>query len=74
LMKLAMIRLDKELAERKMKTKLILQVHDELVLEVPGDEIEQAKQVVLEAMQLDQPLKLPLKVDIGIGKNWMDAK
>jgi DNA polymerase-1 len=57
-----------------MKTKLILQVHDELVLEVPEDEIELAREVVLESMKLGQPLKLPLKVDVGIGKNWMDAK
>ena len=70
LMKLAMIRLDKELAARNMKTKLIMQVHDELVLEVPADEIELAKEVVLQAMQMDQPLQLPLKVDINIGKNW----
>jgi DNA polymerase-1 len=74
LMKLAMIKLDEELRSRNMKTKLILQVHDELVLEVPEDEIELAKQVVLESMQLNQPLKLPLKVDVGVGKNWMDAK
>ncbi|MFN8552646.1 MAG: DNA polymerase I [Candidatus Obscuribacterales bacterium] len=70
LMKLAMIRLDKELTERKMKTKLILQVHDELVLEVPADELELAKEVVLQSMQMDQPLQLPLKVDINVGKNW----
>jgi len=74
LMKLAMIKLDQELQSRKMQTKLILQVHDELVLEVPEDEIELAKEVVLESMKLGQPLKLPLKVDVGIGKNWMDAK
>jgi DNA polymerase-1 len=74
LMKLAMIKLDQELKSRNMKTKLILQVHDELVLEVPEDEIELAREVVLESMKLGQPLKLPLKVDVGIGKNWMDAK
>lgn len=74
LMKLAMIRLDRELTKRKMKSKLILQVHDELVLEVPNDEIEQAKQVVRESMLMDQPFTLPLKVDVGVGPNWMDAK
>jgi len=70
LMKLAMIRLDKELTARKMKTKLIMQVHDELVLEVPEDELELAKEVVLQSMQMDQPLQLPLKVDLNMGKNW----
>jgi DNA polymerase-1 len=70
LMKLAMIRLDKELTSREMKTKLIMQVHDELVLEVPEDELELAKEVVLQSMQMDQPLQLPLKVDLNVGKNW----
>ncbi|MBS1952809.1 MAG: DNA polymerase I [Cyanobacteria bacterium SZAS-4] len=70
LMKLAMIRLDKELTTRAMKTKLIMQVHDELVLEVPEDELELAKEVVLQSMQMDQPLQLPLKVDLNVGKNW----
>ncbi|MBI2812083.1 MAG: hypothetical protein HYX67_14800 [Candidatus Melainabacteria bacterium] len=53
-----------------MKTKLIMQVHDELVLEVPEDELELAKEVVLKSMQMDQPLQLPLKVDLNVGKNW----
>jgi len=74
LMKLAMIRLDKELTKRKLKSKLILQVHDELVLEVPQSELEEAKLVVRESMLMDQPFKVPLKVDIGVGPNWMDAK
>jgi DNA polymerase-1 len=69
-MKLAMIRLDKELTARNMKTKLILQVHDELVLEVPEEELELAKEVVLQSMQMDQPLQLPLQVDLNVGKNW----
>ena len=73
-MKLAMIRLDKELQERGVKSKLILQVHDELVLAVPEDELELAKEIVRSSMQMDQPLKVPLKVDVGFAKNWMDAK
>jgi DNA polymerase-1 len=74
LMKLAMIRLDKELTKRKLKSKLILQVHDELVLEVPRAELEEAKSVVRESMLMDQPFKVPLGVDVGTGPNWMDAK
>lgn len=74
LIKLAMIRLDRELTKRNLRTRLILQVHDELVLEVPNSEIEEAKAVVLSAMELDQPLKVPLKVDMGVGPNWLDAK
>ena len=74
LMKLAMIKLDEEMVSRNMKSKLILQVHDELVLDVPPDEIEIAKEVLVTAMKLDEPLKVPLRVDVGVGKNWMDAK
>lgn len=74
LMKMAMIRLDKALQEKGLKSRLILQVHDELVLEVPKEEIEQAKQVVLESMQLEQPFLVPLKVDMGVGPNWMECK
>jgi DNA polymerase I len=74
LMKLAMIRLEDELSKAKLKSKLILQVHDELVLEVPETELEQVKELVVKVMQLDQPLKVPLKVDVGIARNWMDVK
>lgn len=74
LMKLAMIRLSKELKEHKLKAKIVLQVHDELVLEVPNDEVELAKKVVTQAMEYGQPLKVPLVVDIGVGPNWMEAK
>lgn len=74
LMRQAMIRLDQQLKEHKLKAKLILQVHDELVLEVPRDEIEVTTNVVRNSMLLDQPFTVPLKVDVGIGDNWMDAK
>lgn len=74
LIKLAMIRLDKELKAGNSNARLTMQVHDELVLEVPDNEIEATKAILERAMTLDQPLKVPLKVDFGIGKNWMDAK
>ncbi|HEY9753846.1 MAG TPA: DNA polymerase I [Oculatellaceae cyanobacterium] len=74
LMKLAMIRLRKQLKERNLNAKLILQVHDELVLEVPRSELDETKDVIMDAMQMDQPFKVPLKVDVGVGENWMDAK
>lgn len=74
LVKLAMIKLDEELSKSGLKAKLILQVHDELVLEVPDNELEETKALVARAMLLDQPLLVPLQVDFGIGKNWMDAK
>ena len=74
LMKLAMIRLENELVKAKLDTKLILQVHDELVLELPENELRQAKEMISEIMLLNQPLRVPLKVDIGIANNWMDVK
>jgi DNA polymerase I len=74
LIKLAMIRLQKELTERNLGAKLVLQVHDELVLDVPKAEVELVKQLVMEAMAQEQPLKVPLKIDIGVGPNWMEAK
>jgi DNA polymerase-1 len=65
LMKLAMISLDQELVKRKLSSKLVLQVHDELVLEVPEYELEEVKQVIETAMLQGQPFKVPLKIDIG---------
>lgn len=74
LIKLAMIQLDKELKAENSNARLTMQVHDELVLEVPDNEIEATKAILERAMTLDQPLRVPLKVDFGMGKNWMDAK
>ncbi|MBU6455894.1 MAG: DNA polymerase I, partial [Cyanobacteria bacterium REEB67] len=74
LVKLAMVRLDEELQKAGSRAKLIMQVHDELVLEVPDEDIEATKALLEKAMLLDQPLRVPLKVDFGIAKNWRDAK
>lgn len=74
LMKLAMVKLDDELNTRQLKAKLILQVHDELVLDAPKSEVSEVIQVVRDAMAMGQPLLVPLKIDVGQGANWMDAK
>ncbi len=74
LVKLAMIKLDQELSKSGLQAKLIMQVHDELILEVPDQELDATRALLGKAMQLDQPLKVPLKVDFGVAKNWMDAK
>ena len=72
LIKIAMIRVDK--AIDKMKTKMIMQVHDELVFEVPKDELEQLKTIILDCMALkDQNLKIPLDVDINYGTSWKEG-
>ena len=74
LIKLAMIRIDAELRERKLRSKMLLQVHDELVFEVPEDEIDTMKQLVVDHMENVHALKVPLKVDVGVGKNWRDLE
>lgn len=74
LIKLAMIKLDQELRAANSSARLTMQVHDELILEVPEADVEATKAILEKAMQLNQPLKVPLQVDVGTGKNWMDAK
>ena len=74
LIKMAMIRIDKLLAEEKWKTRILLQVHDELVLEAPEDEAERAAAMVKREMEGVHPLAVPLVVETGIGENWRDAK
>jgi DNA polymerase-1 len=74
LIKLAMIRIDVELRERKLRSKMLLQVHDELVFEVPSDEVETMKKLVVKRMENVHELKVPLRVDVGVGKNWRDVE
>jgi DNA polymerase I len=74
LIKLAMIRIDAELRERKLGSKMLLQVHDELVFEVPEDEVDAMTRLVTERMEGVHPLKVPLKVDVGVGPNWRDLE
>ncbi len=74
LIKLAMISLDRKLAERKMKTRMVLQVHDELLFEVPADEKEDAAALVRAEMEGVVKLKVPLVADLSFGPNWRDLK
>ncbi|MDR0335584.1 MAG: DNA polymerase I [Planctomycetaceae bacterium] len=69
LMKQAMIRLRDQLP-KELKTNLLLQIHDELVFEVTKKDAEKVKQIVVETMMLDQPLRVPLVVDAELGKHW----
>jgi DNA polymerase-1 len=73
LIKVAMIHIHRRLQKEERKAKMILQIHDELVFEVPEDEIQAVKQLVKEEMEGVMKLYIPLKVDIGIGKNWAEA-
>ena len=70
LIKKAMIDLSRRLREEKLETRLLLQVHDELVLEAPDREIERASSVVRETMENVHPMEVPLKVDIKTGSSW----
>ena len=74
LIKIAMIRIDRELRERNLASKMLLQVHDELVFEVPEDEIDSMKTLVREHMEHVHELKVPLQVDVGVGPNWRDLE
>jgi len=70
IIKVAMINLDSEMHKRQLKSKMLLQVHDELIFEVPEDELEEMRQLVPEIMSAALELSIPLKVDIKTGKNW----
>ncbi|MFH1701544.1 MAG: DNA polymerase I [Candidatus Zixiibacteriota bacterium] len=72
IIKLAMIKIDK--AINSMKSKMVLQVHDELVFDAPDDELEELKNIVQKQMSGAIKLEVPLDIDIGVGPNWLEAK
>jgi DNA polymerase-1 len=74
LIKLAMIRIDEILRREKLETKMLLQVHDELLFEAPPQEAEEVAQMVKREMENVHRLDVPMIADIGIGDNWRDAK
>jgi DNA polymerase-1 len=74
LIKIAMIRIDDALREGKHEARMLLQVHDELVFEVPPDEMDSVKTLVKQEMENAAQLSVPLVVDIGSGANWLDTK
>lgn len=73
LIKLAMVAVATQIKEKGLRSRLLLQVHDELVFDVPRDEVEQMRALVEECMTSVVKLPIPLKVDIGIGDNWLEA-
>jgi len=73
LIKKAMISIHDRLQTEGLKTRMLLQVHDELVFEMPEDETHSLPQMVKEEMEGVYPLAVPLKVDVSIGKNWDEA-
>jgi DNA polymerase-1 len=73
MIKLAMINIHKELVKRKTKTKMVLQVHDELLFDAHKDEVEELKPLIKDLMENALPMSVPIRVEIGTGDNWLDA-
>lgn len=71
--KLAMIKIDEKLTEQHLKTKMLLQVHDELLFEAPVEEVEIAKTLIKTEMESAFETKVPLLVEVGVGNNWLEA-
>ena len=74
IMKMAMISVQKQLEENKLKSKIVLQVHDEMMIEAPKEEAEQVKIIIKECMENVITLKVPLEVDISEAQSWYDCK
>ena len=74
IIKLAMVKVYKAIKENNLKTKMIIQVHDELIFDVPKEELEKVKEIVTEIMDNVIKLNVPLAVDVNYGKNWAEAK
>jgi DNA polymerase-1 len=73
LIKMAMVAIDRRLLQDRLRTRMLLQVHDELLFEVPEKEVDKVKKTVREIMEGVMPLRVPLKVDLGVGANWAAA-
>jgi DNA polymerase-1 len=75
MIKLAMINVHRNLEKAQLRTKMILQVHDELIFDVPNDEIEQAKQIIKESMEsaMELPHGVPIQAETGSGASWLEA-
>lgn len=74
IMKLAMIRVARELKQRGLRTRMLLQVHDELILEAPHDELAEVQQMVREVMEQVYTLRVPLRVHVALGNNWEEME
>ena len=73
IIKLAMLEVDAAIRSRRLASRMVLQVHDELMFDVPLAEVEEMSNLVRECMESAVTLRVPLKVDIGSGGNWFDA-
>jgi DNA polymerase I len=74
MIKIAMININKAFAEQQLQTKLVLQVHDELVFDVPKSELDIVKPIIENCMKNAIPnLRVPIEVGMGVGDNWLEA-
>ena len=74
LIKQAMVNIARRIHKENRPSKMLLQIHDELVFELPQDAVEAEKEMIISEMAGAIELSVPLKVDCGVGPNWMDAK
>ncbi len=74
IIKIAMIGVNRKLKEKQMKSRLVLQVHDELLIEAYGPELEEVQAILKEEMERAASLDVPLEVDMHTGENWYEAK
>lgn len=74
IIKIAMIRVNEELKQRKLRSRLLLQIHDELLVEAHKDEIEEVSRIMVEEMQNAAQLSVPLETEVKEGKSWFEAK
>jgi len=73
LCKIAMLKIARRLEAESMRTRMLVQIHDELLFEAPEAELARAKAIVKEIMEGAWPLKVPLIAEVGVGKTWADA-
>jgi DNA polymerase-1 len=70
---MAMLRIDHRLREGGLRTRMLLQVHDELLFEAPEDEVDRAVELARSSMMGVAQLRVPLEVEVGLGQSWADA-
>jgi DNA polymerase-1 len=73
LIKVAMVKVDRAMKEAGLRSKMVLQIHDELVFDAPVDEIERLSEIIRREMSSAMDFGVPLEVEIGVGNNWLEA-
>ena len=74
IVKIAMLHVDDEFKRHNLEARLLMQVHDELLVEVPDSEVDKVTEILKHEMEGAVSLDVPLVADVGVGENWMDAK